>query len=70
MQDRYIRDSRKLILLTRVLQDTALEMCLNFIRQGKSLQSIWSSLNAFYDDPLKIDELLIKQIEFKFKFTI
>ena len=55
-------ESKKRNLLLKVLQNSALDRAMDLVRQGKTLVSIWSSLNVFYNNPIKIDEQLTKQI--------
>nr|XP_046913011.1 chitinase-like protein PB1E7.04c [Dermatophagoides farinae] len=55
-------DTKKRNLLLKVLHGSALDRAMDLVRQGKTLQSIWSSLNDYYNSPSKIDEHLTKQI--------
>ncbi|KAH9512026.1 Cytochrome P450 4V2, variant 2 [Dermatophagoides farinae] len=57
-----LMESKKRNLLLKVLQGNALDRAMDLVRQGKTLQSIWSSLNVYYNSPSKIDEHLTKQI--------
>lgn len=62
MKNPNLLDTKKRNLLLKVLQNDALDRAMDLVRQEKTLQSIWSSLNDYYGDPNKVDEHLIKRI--------
>ncbi|OTF72501.1 hypothetical protein BLA29_006871, partial [Euroglyphus maynei] len=58
-----LMESKKRNLLLKVLQKDALDRAMDLVRQGKTLQSIWSALNTYYSNPSKFDEHLSRQIQ-------
>ncbi|KAH9416025.1 hypothetical protein DERP_000521 [Dermatophagoides pteronyssinus] len=57
-----LMESKKRNLLLKVLENDAKDRAMDLVRQGQTLRSIWISLNAYYGDPKKADEYLLKRI--------
>ncbi|OTF72612.1 hypothetical protein BLA29_010983, partial [Euroglyphus maynei] len=57
-----LMESKKRNLLLKIMSGEAQNRAMDLVRQGKTLQALWSALNSYYGDPKKVDEYLIKQI--------